>query len=114
MERDKMPPKVLIQFEGLDVSATSRTYNFLVVDAPGQSRVFSVRVASELFRAALLKFQDGPPISFERLQQEIDGETSEAHAKAHLHIGETDIREYLERHYPKKDRKRGPAARPMF
>lgn len=103
-----------IQYEGCVVSTASRTYNFRVIDSPGQSRQFSVNVASELFRSALLKFQDGPPITFERLKLEIDGETPELHAKAHLHIAETDIHEYLERHYPRKDRKRGPAARPNF
>jgi hypothetical protein len=109
-----MPPKILIQFEGLDVSVTSRTYNFLVVDAPGQSRHFRVRVPAELFRATRLQFQDGPPISFEMLQREIDGETPESLARAHLSIAETDIHEYLNRHYPRKDRKRGPAPRPVF
>ena len=109
-----MPPRILIQFEGVDVSVNSRTYNFLVIDAPGQSRHFRVRVPAELFRATRLQFQDGPPISFERLQQEIDGETSESHASAHLSIAETDIHDYLKRHYPAKDRKRGPAPRPVF
>ena len=108
-----MTPRILIQFEGVDVSVTSRTYNFLVIDAPGHSRHFRVRVPAELFRATALQFQDGPPISFERLQREIDGETSESLARAHLSIAETDIHDYLERHYPPKDRKRGPAPRPV-
>ena len=109
-----MTPKILIQFEGVDVSVTSRTYNFLVIDAPGQSRHFRVRVSAELFRATALQFQDGPPISFERLQRQIDAETSESHAGSHLSIAETDIQEYMKRHYPPKDRKRGPAPRPVF
>jgi len=110
-----MTPKILIQFEGVDVSVTSRTYNFLVIDAPGQSRHFRVRVPAELFRATALQFQDGPPISFERLQREIDAETSDSsHAGTHLSIAETDIHDYLNRHYPPKARKRGPAPRPVF
>lgn len=109
-----MTPRILIQFEGVDVSVTSRTYNFLVIDAPGQSRHFRVRVSAELFRATALQFQDGPPISFELLQREIDGETSDSHARAQLSIAVTDIDEYLKRHYPPKDRKRGPAPRPVF
>lgn len=109
-----MPPKILIQFEGLDVSAASRTYNFLVVDAPGQERHFSVQVPSELFRATPLQFQDGPPLSFERLQREIGGETPESHAKANISIAETDIYDYLKRHYPPKDRKRSPTPRAVF
>ena len=109
-----MQPKSLIQFESCTVSTTSRIYNFRVVDAPGQSRQFSVRVPSELFGTALLRFQDGPPLSFERLQQEIDGETPESHAKVQLNIGEKDIHEYRERHYPRKDSRRGPVGRPTW
>jgi hypothetical protein len=55
-----------------------------------------------------LKFQDGPPISFERLKQELDRETQESHAEAHLNIGELDIQQYVERHYPPKARQKYP------
>ncbi|MBI4459345.1 MAG: hypothetical protein HY648_04725 [Acidobacteria bacterium] len=99
----------LIQFEGFVVSATSRTYNFRVIEVPEEPRQFSVKVPLESFRAALLKFQDGPPISFERLQEELDGETKESPAKAHLNIDEPHIQLYLERHNPRKFRKKGPA-----
>ena len=98
-----------IQFEACVVSTTSRTYNFRVIDSPGQARQFSVRIASELFCSTLLKFQDGPPISFERLKQEIATETQELHAEAQLSIAETDIHAYRERHYPRKERKKYPA-----
>jgi hypothetical protein len=97
-----------IQYEICVVSTASRIYNFRVIDAPGQSRQFSVRISSELFRSTLLKYQDGPPISFERLKQEIEGETQAAQAKPHLNIAETDIHEYLERHYPRKKSKGRP------
>jgi len=98
-----------IQYEVCVVSTTSRTYNFRVIDGPGQARQFSVKIPSELFRSTLLKYQDGPPISFERLKQEIAGETQELQAKAHLNIAETDIHEFMERHYPRKNRKKYPA-----
>lgn len=91
-----------IQYEACVVSTTSRTYNFRVIDSPGQSRQFSVRISSELFRSTLLKYQDGPPISFARLKQEIEGETEALQAKTNLHIAETDIHEFLARHYPPK------------
>ena len=99
---------VLIQFEGFIVSATSRIYNFLVIYKPGESRQFSVKVPSESFRSTLLKFQDGPPISFERLKEELAGETQELHAQAHLNIAAPDIQGYMERHYPPKARKGRP------
>ena len=100
---------VLIQFEGCVVSATSRTYNFRVIDSPEESRQFSVKVPLKSFCTTLLKFQDGPPITFERLRQELDDETQGTHANAHLNIYEPDIQLYLEKQNPRKLRKKRPA-----
>ena len=94
----------MIQMEGFTVSTTSRTYNFRVIDPSGESRQFAVRVPLESFRATPLKFQDGPLITRERLKQELDRETQELPAEANLNVGEPDIRDYLERHYPPKAR----------
>ena len=60
------------------------------------------KVQSEAFRSAHLKFQDGPGICFERLEQELESETQESRAEAHLSIGKRDIQEYLEGRYPRK------------
>ena len=100
---------ISIRYEGCVVAHTSRVYNFDAFDALGESRQFNVKVPSESFRPTLLTFQDGPAICFERLKFEIDGETQESHAKAHLNIGEPDIQDYLERHHPRKVRKKNPA-----
>jgi hypothetical protein len=97
---------ILIQYVGFIVSPTFRTYNFHVIDAPGESRQFTVQVPSESFRLTPLKFQDGPSISFERLQHEIDTESQEVHAEADLNISGSDIQEYLDRHHPPKLRKK--------
>ena len=91
-----------IQYAGFNVAAGARIYNFDVIDAPQEAREFTVKVPAEAFRPARLKFQDGPGICFARLEQELGGETLEARAEAHLSIGERDIQEYLERHYPRK------------
>ncbi len=90
-----------IQYAGFDVGAGSRVYNFDVVDA-GSSRHFTVQVQSEAFRPAALMLQDGPGICFARLEHELHGETQALPAQAHLTIGEQDIREYRDRHYPHK------------
>ena len=103
--------KILIQYTGFIVSPISRTYNFHVIDAPGESRQFTVQVPSESFRLTPLKFQDGPAICFERLQHEIDVETQELHAEAALNISGSDIQDYLDRHHPRKLRKKDPAAK---
>ena len=103
--------KILIQSEGFTVSTTSRTYNFQVIDAPGESRKFSVEIPLKSFQATPLKFQDGPLITRERLEQELDRETEASHAEAHMRIGDPDILQYLERHYPPKVRKWIPPTR---
>ncbi len=90
-----------IQYVGFNVAASSRTYNFDVLDTK-EAREFTVQVQSEAFRPARLKLQDGPGICFARLKQELQGETQEARTEAHLSIGERDIQEYLEQHYPRK------------
>jgi hypothetical protein len=92
-----------IQYVGFNVAASSRIYDFHVIDA-AETREFTVEVQSDAFRPARLRLQDGPGICFARLKQDLQGETPEARAAAHLSINirEQDIQEYLERHYPRK------------
>ncbi len=85
-----------IQYIGFNVAASSRIYNFDVLE-PKEAREFTVEVESEVFRPARLKLQDGPDICFARLKQELQGETQESRTEAHLSIRERDIQEYLER-----------------
>ena len=93
---------IRIQYEGFVDALTSRAYNFLVLDVVRGSRRFTVVVPSESFRANSLKFQDGPSISFEMLKQELDRETQEVPAKAHLNIAATDVQQYMQRHFQRK------------
>ena len=91
-----------IQYEGFIVVGASRIYQFSVTGAlagPGQ---YSVGVSLESFHSTPLRFQDGPPISFQRLKQELDQETEALHSDLRLDIGGNDIQEYLERQYPRK------------
>ena len=90
-----------IQYVGFKAAASSRTYNFDVID-PKEAREFTVQVQSEAFRPARLKLQDGPGICFERLEQELERETQKSRAKAHLSIRKRDIQEYLEGRCPRK------------
>ncbi len=85
-----------IQYVGFNVAASSRTYNFDVLDTQ-ETREFTVQVQSEAFRPAGLKLQDGPDICFARLKQELQGETQESRVEAHLSIADQDIQEYLVR-----------------
>lgn len=48
-----------IQYVGFNVAASSRIYNFDVLDTREEAREFTVKVQSEAFRPARLKFQDG-------------------------------------------------------
>ena len=90
-----------IQYVGFNVAASSRMYNFNVLE-PKEAREFTVKVRSEAFRPARLKLQDGPDICFARLEQELERETQKSRVEAHLSIRERDIQEYLEGHYPPK------------
>ena len=90
-----------IQYVGFNVADSSRTYNFDVIGTE-ETREFTVKVQSEAFRPAGLKLQDGPDICFTRLKQELLGETQEARAEAHLGIGERNIQEYMDQHYPRR------------
>jgi hypothetical protein len=87
-----------IQYVGFDGTASSRVYNFHVIDTPHESREFAVEVQSEAFQPSQLGFQDGPAISFECLKRGLEEETQEASAERHLNIGEPDVRAYLETH----------------
>jgi hypothetical protein len=90
-----------IQYAGFEVSASSRVYNFEVIDTAA-TRQFAVQVPSEAFRPASLMLQDGPGICFARLEHELQRETQELPAQAHLTIAVQDILEYREQHYPHK------------
>jgi hypothetical protein len=98
-----------IQYVGFNVADSSRTYNFDVIGTE-EAREFTVKVQSEAFRPAGLKLQDGPDICFRRLQQELQGETQEARAQAHLSIGEQNIQEYVELHRPRRPSARKAAS----
>ena len=90
-----------IQYVGFDVAASSRIYNFHVIDTADEVREFTVKVQSDAFRTARLKLQDGPAICFARLKHELQGETQESRAGNNLSIEERDIREYWEQHHPR-------------
>ncbi len=87
-----------------------------MIDPPRETREFTVKVQAEASREDALKFQDGPAICFERLQRELDGETQESRAEAHLGIGAQDIQEYRAHHYPRKKTfgRNGQGARPAL
>ena len=92
-----------IQYVGFNVAASSRIYDFDVIDT-AEARKFTVKVQCAAFCSARLKLQDGPALCFGRLKQELEGETPEARAEPHLSIEERDIQEYLERQYPRAPR----------
>ena len=89
-----------IQYIGFNIAGSSRVYNFDVIDIK-ETREFRVTVPSEAFRPAGLKLQDGPDICFARLKQELQEETHETRAEAHLSIGQRDVHKYVEQHYPR-------------
>jgi len=93
-----------IQYVGFNVGLGSRFYNFDVLGT-AEPREFTVKVQSEAFRLSPLKFQDGPDISFKRLEHELEVETQESRAKSQLEVGKKEILEYVARNYPPKHSK---------
>lgn len=91
-----------VQYVGLTVATTSRTYTFRVFDALKQTREFTVKIHGGAFCSTPLKFQDGPDICLARLEQELERETQESRVELHLRIGEQNIQEYLQRRHPRK------------
>ena len=91
-----------IQYVGFDTGPSFRIYTFSVINPPDEAREFTVKVQSQAFRPNRLSLQDGPGICFARLAQELGGQTHQSRAEASLIIGEQDITDYLEQHYPKK------------
>ena len=102
-----------IQYVGFDLATDSRIYKFHVINTPHEAREFTVDIQSKAFLSPPIKSQDGPGISFTRLKQELERETQDLRAEAHLRVGAGDLQEYLEKHYPLKPSKKwGPAAKP--
>jgi len=91
-----------IQYAGFIAAATARIYAFRVADALQKAREFTVRVRLAAFRPAALKFQEGPQICLARLERELEGETPESSANAHLCVEEQDIQEYVQQRHPRK------------
>ncbi len=91
-----------IQYLGFDTSPGFRNYAFHVIDRPHEARDFTVKIQSEEFRPDRLRLQDGPDICYARLAGELQRQTPESYSAACLMIGERDITNYLEQHYPKK------------
>jgi hypothetical protein len=96
-----------IQYSGFDLATDSRTYTFQVIDPPEETREFTVNVQSEAFRLPPFKIQDGPGICLARLKHELEQETLGSPVEVHLQVGQSDIREYIERTYPKPLKKWG-------
>jgi hypothetical protein len=88
-----------IQYVGVSVAASSRIYNYDVLDTK-KKREFTVQVESEAFRPSGLNLQDGPDICFARLKRALEGETQESSTENHLSIRRRDVDEYLELHHP--------------
>lgn len=91
---------MIIQYRGFENIVDSRIYSFHVINQPELAREFTVKVQSAEFCVGRLKFQDGPGVCMARLQRELDGETLELRAEAHLNVLERDVSEYRTHHYP--------------
>lgn len=99
-----------IQYHGFSIEAASRVYAYHVIDPPQGSREFTVEIETNALHLPPLKIQDGPGMCYARLKQELDHETGDSPAEAHLHITEGDIQDYVQKTYPKPVKKWGGSA----
>ena len=99
-----------IQYRGFSLDATSRIYAYQVLDPPRGTREFTVNVQNDAFRSPPFRIQDGPGICFARLKRELDCETTESPVEPDLSITPSDIREYVEKTYPKPVKRWGAGA----
>jgi hypothetical protein len=114
ISRSRKDSCVYIQYVGFDTAAGSRSYSFHVIDTPHETRDFTVEVQSEAFRAARLQLQDGPAICLARLKEELQGETQESPALAHLSVEERDVQQYLDlRHTRAPSKYKGASRREL-
>ena len=88
-----------IQYVGFNVGPNSRVYNFDVINAK-EWRHFTIEIPLEAFRPLFLGFQDGPDICLGCLKRGLQDETPDTPARAHLRVGDQDVRAYLETHRP--------------
>lgn len=66
-----MADHLVLQYIGFTSSALVREYNFVVRDASGQPREYSVTIANEAFLSHRTRYQDGPDICSMKLRREL-------------------------------------------
>ena len=58
----------MLQYIGFVIAGGAREYSFELHAKESPSRLFTVSIASTLFRPGLLKYQEGPEICYGKLQ----------------------------------------------
>lgn len=94
-----MIAKHMVQYVGYKAKAQVREYLFLVREAAGDAREFSLSIANEAFNAHRARFQDAAEICMIRLNQELAVPTHADQTK--FCVSEADMDAYRVAHSPK-------------
>ena len=98
-----MAETVVVQYLGFEVSATVRSYKFLVREADSEPREFFLAIANEAFDSHRARFQDAPDICSLKLHHELA--TSANHpASSKFRITDAELEIYSAAHWKKTQR----------
>jgi len=102
---------VTIQFLGTHQILASRIYSFRVISTLREERMIEFSIANQLVSDNKFKIQDLPDLCFARLKTELSLESEENILPADLCVTDSELKNYLQLHYPAKIR-RNPAFNP--
>ena len=66
-----MADPVVLQYLGFTSSALGREYSFVMRDASGQPREYSVTIGNDAFLSHRTRYQDGPGVCSLKLRREL-------------------------------------------
>ena len=95
-----MTDQFIVQYVGFTVGALVREYSFVVRDACGQPRDYTVTIANEAFVAHRARYQDGPIICSMRLHRELAANASDL-SGTEFCITDLELAEYTSHSSPK-------------
>jgi len=95
-----MTDQFIVQYVGFTVDALVREYSFVVRDASGQPREYTVTITNEAFVSHRARYQDGPIICSLRLRRELAANATDL-AGTQFCITDLELADYTTHSSPK-------------
>lgn len=93
---------MMIQYLGYEEDYIVRTCIFRVFNTVEPERQFELSVKIPLLKEYEFKIQDLPDLCFSRLKNELSTETKQQVAPLQMTVSGSELKDYIEGHYPKK------------